>query len=118
MPLLDYQIGRGNTMSRNTRKLSHHKRAHNGRHRVRKGDIFQPRPSKVYRRPCGCSNQDIATKNRVMVRVVLKTRPEMRWDGNEWSLFIPQHLSKKFGRCLKHLTEEDKTKLRERGLTV
>ena len=44
----------------------------------------------------------------MMVRVILSTRPEMRWDGQDWSLFIPQHLSKRFGRCLKHLTEEDK----------
>ena len=105
-------------MSRNNRKLSHHKRAHNGRHRVRKGDIFQPRPTTLYRRPCGCCKQDVPRKNKVMVRVILSTRPEMRWDGNDWSLFIPQHLSKRFGRCLRHLTEDDKATLRERGLAV
>ena len=96
-------------MSQNNRKLSHHKRAHNGKHRVRKGDIFQPRPSRVYRRPCGCSIKISSRKNKMMVRVILSTRPEMRWDGHDWSLFIPQHLSKRFGRCLKHLAEDDKS---------
>ena len=105
-------------MPRQTRKLSHHKRAHNGRHRVRKGDIFQPRPSKIYRRPCGCSNSDVPRKNKLMLNEILQTKHVMKWLENGWGLNIPDFLSRKFGRCIKHLTEVDKKVLKGRGLTI
>ncbi len=105
-------------MTRRNKTLSHHKRAHNGRHRVRKGDIFQPRPSRVYRRPCGCSNSDVDRKNKIMMSVILTTKPDCKWDGHGWSFYIPVKLTNKFGRCVRHLSDADKTLLRERGLKV
>jgi hypothetical protein len=105
-------------MSRQTRKLSHHKSRHNGRRRQRNGDIFQPRPSRVYRRPCGCSKLDIARKNKIMMKIILVSKPDCKWDGHGWSFYIPSKITKKFGRCVRHLSDSDKTLLEERGLTV
>ena len=105
-------------MSRQTRKLSHHKSRHNGRRRVRNGDIFQPRPSREYRRPCGCSNSDIDRKNEIMMCSILRTKPDCNWDGHGWSFYIPAKLTKRFGRCIRHLSESNKDLLRKRGLTI
>ena len=105
-------------MSRQTRKLSHHRSRHIGRRRQRNGDIFQPRPSRVYRRPCGCSKLDIARKNKIMMKIILVSKPDCKWDGHGWSFYIPSKITKKFGRCVRHLSDSDKTLLEERGLTV
>lgn len=111
-------LGRGNRMSRQNRKLSHHKSRHNNRRRVRNGDVFQPRPTRQYIRPCGCINNSIQTKNRIMMKEILRSRPECNWSSDGWVFTIPSHLVKKFGRCLRHLSQDDKNLLRERGLTV
>ena len=105
-------------MSQQKRKLSHHKSRHNNSRRIRNGDIFQPRPSRVYRRPCGCSNSEISRKNEIMLSVILTTKPECNWGAKGWEFHIPTRLTKKFGRCIRHLSDSDKALLRERGLTV
>ena len=105
-------------MSRQNRKLSHHKPRHNNRRRLRNGDIFQPRPTRVYTRPCGCSNKDIQTKNAIMMKEILRSRPECNWTSEGWTFTISSRLTKRFGRCIRHLSDEQKSILRERGLTL
>jgi hypothetical protein len=105
-------------MSNRNRKLNHHRSAHNGKHRVRKGDVFQPRPRSVYRRPCGCTNAQVPTKNELMIRIILRTRPTMVWGQTGWNLKVPDHLHVKFNRCFKHLSDLDIDSLKERGVVL
>ena len=90
-----------------SKKLGHHKATHNGKHRVRKGDVFRARPKPVYRRPCGCTNSEVAPKNELIMAVILRTRPTMAWGTKGWELRVPEHIQKRFHRCLKHLPKEE-----------
>ena len=93
-------------MARRNKTLTHHKRAHNGKHRARKGEVFQARPKPVYRRPCGCTIDEVAPKNELMMSVILRTRPTMAWGTEGWELLVPEHIHKKFRLCLKHLPKD------------
>ncbi len=98
--------------------MRHIKSMHNGKRRKKSGDIFQPRPTKEYVRPCGCTNATINDKNARMMRVILSTRPITVWGRTGWTLKINDNLVRRFGRCIRHLSDEQKQLLRDRGMEV
>ena len=99
-------------------KMRHMKRMHNGKRRRKAGDIFQARPYREYVRPCGCTKSMIDEKNKRMMRVITATRPDTVWSENGWVMKINERLQKRFGRCFRHLSEEQKEELRSRGMEV
>jgi hypothetical protein len=85
------------------RIMNHHKRNHNGRTRMRKDDrtLHQER---VYVRPCGCTQENVASRNLSIARAIMQSRPNYVWDPSQSKFVagINPSIKRRFRGCMKH----------------
>jgi len=85
------------------RIMNHHKRNHNGRTRTRKDDqrVYQER---VYVRPCGCTQENVASRNLSIARAIMQSRPTYQWDAaqSKFVAGINPSIKRRFRGCMKH----------------
>jgi len=85
------------------RIMKHHKRNHNGRTRVRKGDVIK-HVDRTYYRPCGCRPADVGNRNQTIARAIQVSRPAYEWNATLgcWTPLVAKHIKSRFGRCMRH----------------
>ena len=94
--------------------MSHHKRNHNGRQRVRKDDI-RVREDRTYFRPCGCRPDAVAKRNQSIALAIKTSKPTMEWNAllGCWVPHVSNSIKRRFGRCMRHFDLEKDLKMEE-----
>ena len=95
-------------MAKYKRIMKHHKRNHNGRTRVRKGDVIK-HVDRTYYRPCGCRPADVAKRNQTIARAIQVSNPAYEWKATLgcWTPHVAKHITSRFGRCMRHFNIQE-----------
>ena len=85
------------------RIMNHHNRNHNGRTRTRKSDMKVDQ-ERVYIRPCGCTQENVATRNLSIARAVMQSRPNYVWNPfqSKFVAGVTPSIKRRFRGCMKH----------------